>query len=65
MKRVFDAHIHHTFEMPLADAVRIFKEEFPVTHTERQAFMSLPNKVSPEHIFYFLKTDPQRLVESP
>lgn len=62
MKRVFDAHIHHTYEMPLEDAVRIFKEEFPVTHTERQAFMSLPNKVSPEHIFYFNEMQNPRML---
>ena len=52
MKKVFDAHIHHTYEMSIKDAVRIFSLEFPVTGTERQAFMSIPNKVSPEHVFY-------------
>ena len=52
MKKVFDAHIHHTYEMPIKDAVRIFELEFPVTGTQRQIFMSIPNKVSPEHEFY-------------
>ena len=52
MKKVFDAHIHHTYEMPIKDAIRIFKLEFPVTGTQRQAFMSIPNKVSPQHVFY-------------
>ena len=52
MKKVFDAHIHHTYEMHIKDAIRIFKLEFPVTDTKRQAFMSIPNKVSPEHVFY-------------
>ena len=37
MKNVFDAHVHHLFEMPIEEAVRIFKLEFPVTGTEKQA----------------------------
>ena len=53
MKKVFDAHIHHLFEMPIEEAIRIFKLEFPVTGTERQAFMSIPNDVSPQGEFYF------------
>ena len=53
MKKVFDAHIHHLFEMPIEEAVRIFKLEFPVTGTERQVFMSVPNEVSAENGFYF------------
>lgn len=52
MKKVFDAHVHHSFEMSIKDAIRIFKLEFPVTNTERKAFMSMPNKVSPQHVFY-------------
>ena len=43
MQKVFDAHVHHLFEMPIDEAIRIFKLEFPVTKTERQAFMSVPN----------------------
>lgn len=53
MKKVFDAHIHHTYEMPIWDAVRIFSLEFPMTDTARYVFLSMPNKVSPEHKFYF------------
>ena len=52
MKKVFDGHIHHLFEMPIEEAIRIFKLEFPVTGTKRQAFMSIPNNVSPEREFY-------------
>ena len=49
---IFDAHVHHTYEMPIEEAIRIFKLEFPVTKTERQAFMSIPNNVTPEKEFY-------------
>ncbi len=52
MKAVFDAHIHHLFEMPIEEAIRIFRAEFPVTKTERGAFMSVPNDVS-DGIFHF------------
>ena len=52
MKRIFDAHIHHLFEMPIEEAIRIFKLEFPVTETERQVFLSIPNEVSLEGEFY-------------
>ena len=52
MKKVFDAHVHHLFEMPIEEAIRIFKLEFPVTGTEKQAFMSIPNDVSPKGEFY-------------
>lgn len=53
MKEVFDAHVHHLFEMPIEEAIAIFKEEFPVTGTVGQGFMSIPNNVSPEKEFYF------------
>ena len=52
MKKVFDAHVHHRFEMPIEEVIRIFKLEFPTTKTERQAFMSIPNDVSPQGEFY-------------
>jgi len=51
MKKVFDAHVHHMFEMPIEEVIRIFKLEFPVTATEKQAFLSIPNNVSPEKEF--------------
>lgn len=53
MKEVFDAHVHHMFEMPIDEAIAIFKEEFPVTGTVGQGFMGIPNKVTPEKGFYF------------
>lgn len=52
MEKVFDAHIHHTFSMPLKTAIEIFRREFSETKTERQAFLALPNEVSPEKGFY-------------
>lgn len=62
MKKVFDAHVHHRFEMPIEEAVRIFKLEFPVTGTEKQAFMSLPNNVSPEGQFYLDEMQNMRML---
>lgn len=48
----FEAHIHHLVEMPIEEAIKIFNMEFPVTKTERQAFLSIPNDVSSEKEFY-------------
>lgn len=62
MKKVFDAHVHHLFEMPIEEAIRIFKLEFPVTKTEKQAFMSLPNNVSPEKEFYLDQMQNMRML---
>ena len=52
MKKVFDAHVHHLIEMPIKEAIRIFKLEFPITQTERQAFISIPNDCDPKMQFY-------------
>lgn len=62
MKNVFDAHVHHLFEMPIEEAVRIFKLEFPVTGTERQAFMSIPNNVLAEKEFYLDEMQNMRIL---
>ena len=62
MKKVFDAHVHHRFEMPIEEAVRIFKLEFPVTGTEKQAFMSIPSDVSPEGQFYLDEMQNMRML---
>ena len=43
MEKVFDAHVHYSFEMPLEETISIFQEEFRATGTERYAFMSLPH----------------------
>lgn len=62
MKKVFDAHVHHLFEMPIEEAIRIFKLEFPVTGTEKQAFMSIPNDVSPKGEFYLDEMQNMRML---
>ena len=62
MKKVFDMHIHHLFEMPIEEAIRIFKLEFSVTKTEKQAFMSIPNDVSPKGEFYLNEMQNMRML---
>ena len=62
MKKVFDAHVHHLFEMPIEEAIRIFNLEFPVTGTEGQAFMSIPNEVSPQGEFYLDEMQNMRML---
>lgn len=43
MEKVFDLHIHYTFELPLEETIAIFKEEFAQTGTEKYCFASLPH----------------------
>lgn len=43
MEKVFDAHIHHNFAMPLQEAIEIYKEEFVQTGTVGGIFLSLPH----------------------
>ena len=62
MQKVFDAHIHHLFEMPIDEAIRIFKLEFPVTKTERQAFMSIPNDCDSKMNFYLDEMQNMRML---
>ena len=45
MEKVFDMHIHYSFDMPLKTTIEIFKEEFSVTHTQKGCFLSLPHQV--------------------
>jgi len=43
MEKVFDIHIHYTFEIPLEKTIEIFKKEFVETGTQKGAFLSLPH----------------------
>ena len=43
MKKVYDIHVHYTFEIPLSETVEIFKEEFLKTGTEKYCFLSVPH----------------------
>lgn len=43
MEKVFDMHIHYTFDMPLKKTIEIFQEEFEATHTGKGCFLSLPH----------------------
>jgi predicted TIM-barrel fold metal-dependent hydrolase len=44
MEKVFDAHIHHLYSMPLSEAIQIFKEEFTCTETHGGIFLSIPHE---------------------
>ena len=43
MSKLFDSHVHYTFEIPLDETIDIFREEFAETGVEKYAFMSLPH----------------------
>ena len=43
MEKVFDLHIHYSFDIPIDQMVNIFKEEFAETGTEKFCFLSLPH----------------------
>ena len=45
MEKVFDLHIHYTFEIPLRETIEIFREEFACTGTEKYCFLSLPHEI--------------------
>ena len=43
MEKVYDIHIHYTFNIPIQEMVSIFAEEFKETGTEKFCFLSLPH----------------------
>ena len=46
MEKVFDAHIHYSFDIPMEEMVKIFNEEFEETGTEKYVFLSIPHHAS-------------------
>lgn len=50
MEKVFDAHIHHTFEISINETIEIFKEEFEQTNTQGGVFLSLPCEAAHEKL---------------
>ena len=45
MEKVYDAHVHFSFNIPLKETVEIFKAENAVTGTEKLIFLSLPHHI--------------------
>ena len=43
MEKVYDIHVHYTFDIPLNETIDIFKEEFLKTGTEKFCFLSVPH----------------------
>lgn len=43
MEKVYDIHIHYSFDIPIQEMVGIFKEEFKETGTEKYCFLSIPH----------------------
>ena len=39
MKKIFDTHIHYTFEIPLEETVDIFHKEFSLLGIEKNTFL--------------------------
>ena len=51
LEKVFDAHIHHTFDIPLEEAIAIFKAEFQETGTVAGVFLSCPHHSDGEKLY--------------
>lgn len=52
MEKVFDIHIHYSFDIPLRETVAIFKEEFAATQTDKYCFLSLPHHAKENAVTY-------------
>ena len=52
MEKVFDLHVHYTFDIPLQKTISIFKEEFALTETEKYCFLSLPHHAEKNGVSY-------------
>ena len=51
MEKVYDAHIHHTFEIRIDDAIEIFREDFEWQGMEKYIFLSCPFHTNKENTF--------------
>ncbi len=45
MEKVFDLHVHYSFEIPLKETVEIFEKEFAETGAYKYNFLSMPHHV--------------------
>ncbi|MBE5742930.1 MAG: hypothetical protein E7360_06430 [Clostridiales bacterium] len=51
MEKVFDTHVHYNFDISMDEMIKIFKEEFEETGTEKCVFLSLPHNASKEGLY--------------
>ena len=56
MEKVFDIHIHYSFDIPMEEMINIFREEFEETATEKYCFLSIPHHAN-ENGGLFLSLD--------
>lgn len=52
MQKLFDAHAHHLFDMPIQEAIEIFQKERELLGVEKFALMSIPNDCDTEMKFH-------------
>lgn len=52
MEKVFDAHVHYRFDIPIDETIEIFKQEFAVTETTKYVFLSLPHELDKDKSVY-------------
>ena len=52
MEKVFDSHVHYSFDIPLQETISIFREEFAQTGTEKFCFASLPHHAENNAVSY-------------
>ena len=52
MEKVFDAHVHYSFDIPMEEMIKIFREEFEETGTEKYVFLSLPHHADRDDNLY-------------
>jgi hypothetical protein len=52
MEKVYDIHVHYTYDIPMPETIEIFREEFLKTGTEKFCFLSVPHHDNGEHVSF-------------
>ncbi|MBQ9976556.1 MAG: amidohydrolase family protein [Clostridia bacterium] len=49
MEKVYDAHVHHLMEVPIDDAIEIFKEDFEWQGMEKYIFLAISHETNTDN----------------
>ena len=52
MEKIFDLHVHYSFDLSIKETVDIFQAEFAQTQTEKFCFLSLPHHADGEIVHF-------------
>ncbi|MBO7345310.1 MAG: amidohydrolase family protein [Clostridia bacterium] len=56
MEKVYDIHIHLSFDIPMQEMVKVFEEEFKETGTEKYCFLCLPHHANGKNKLFLSAT---------